>query len=277
MIPYGTQQTLSILRSTSVGAYVGNENYEILLPAKWVPANKNVGDTISVFIYKDAENRPIATTLKPAIQLHQFACLRVKDVNDLGAFLDWGLEKDVLLPHREQTRNVKSGDRQVVYLYLDEKTERLVVSAKINRFLNKEKPDYFTGTEVEILPFETTPLGINVIVNGQYKGLLYHSDVKDQVRYGKPMRAFVREVREEGGLDISLDPLGLQRLEEGAERILKALDKHNGFLSLHDKSPAELIEDTLGLSKKTFKRSVGTLLKQKLIVLTEQGIRDNRK
>ena len=274
MIPYGTQQTLSILRSTSVGAYVGNNDYEILLPAKWVPAEKKVGDTVRVFIYKDAENRPIATTLKPAIQLHQFACLRVKDVNDLGAFLDWGLEKDVLLPHREQTRQLKPGDRQVVYLYLDEKTERLVVSAKINRFLNKEKPDYFTGTEVAILPFETTPLGINVIVNGQYKGLLYHNEVKEgQIRYGKPTKAFVREVREEGGIDISIDPLGLKRLEEGAERILDALKKNKGFLALHDKTPADDIEARLGLSKKTFKRSVGTLYKQGLIRIDDDGIR----
>lgn len=273
MIPYGTHQSLPLLRNTSVGAYVGNDSYEILLPAKWVPKNVTVGDTLRVFIYKDAENRPIATTLEPKITLGQFACLQVKEANDIGAFLDWGLEKDIFLPHREQTRNLKSGDRQVVYLYLDDKSERLVVSAKINRFLSKEKAPFVTGTEVDVIPFETTPLGINVIVNQQFKGLIYHSEVKGQIRYGQVRKAYVREVREEGGIDISPDPLGLQRLEDGAERILEALRKSKGYLALHDKSSVEEIQARLGLSKKTFKRAVGTLYKQGRISIAEDGIR----
>lgn len=276
MIPYGTHQTLSLLRNTSVGAYVGNETYEILLPAKWVPSNISIGDELRVFIYKDAENRPIATTLEPKITLGHFACLNVKEANDIGAFLDWGLEKDVFLPHREQTRNLKAGDRQVVYLYLDDKSERLVVSAKINRFLSKEPAPLKTGTEVDIIPFETTPLGINVIVNQTYKGLIYHNEIKGQVRYGIKQKAFVREVREEGGIDISVDPLGLQRLEDGAERILEALRKSKGFLALHDKSSVDEIQERLGLSKKTFKRAVGTLLKQQRIVLSDDGIREKQ-
>lgn len=275
MLKLGEYNRLTIDRNTSVGFYLTDgEGNDVLLPKKYIRAGFKIGSEVDVFVYKDYEHRWIATTLRPYIQLHQFANLKVKAVSEQGAFLDWGLEKDLFVPFREQTIKMKEGHRHVVYLYIDEQTHRLVASAKLNRFFDTDTSSLQMNDQVEGILFETTPLGFNVAFSHRYKGLLYHADLRRDLRIGERVTAWVRQVREEGGVDLSLEPLGLQRLEDGAEKILEILqNSRSGFLKLTDQSSPDEIQRMVDMSKKTFKRSVGILYKLKKIALEEQGIR----
>lgn len=275
MLKLGEYNRLTIDRNTSVGFYLTDgEGNDVLLPKKYIRPGFKIGSEVDVFVYKDYEHRWIATTLRPYIQLHQFANLKVKAVSEQGAFLDWGLEKDLFVPFREQTIKMKEGHRHVVYLYIDEQTHRLVASAKLNRFFDADTSSLQMNDQVEGILFETTPLGFNVAFSHRYKGLLYHADLRRNLRIGERVTAWVRQVREEGGVDLSLEPLGLQRLEDGAEKILEILqNSRSGFLKLTDQSSPDEIQRMVDMSKKTFKRSVGILYKLKKIALEEQGIR----
>ncbi|MBL7767058.1 MAG: RNA-binding protein [Chitinophagaceae bacterium] len=273
MFKLGEVNHLTVLRETRIGLYLGDdEGNDILLPVKYVNKPYMVGQTIPVFVYKDNEGRWICTTLRPYIKVNQFAYLKIRSVSSFGAFAEWGIEKDLLVPFREQNRKMVEGQRYVLYLYEDQDTGRLVASNKIHRFLNNEDMSLSINDEVDLLVFETTPLGYNVIVNHQHKGLLYHSDLFQQVRIGDRMKGYVKQIREDLGLDISPVPLGMQRLEEGAEEILEYLQLHKGFVALTDKSSPEAIQRIFDQSKKTFKRSVGILYKEKRIRLEPDGI-----
>lgn len=273
MLHLGIKNTLRILRGTTVGMFLGdNEENDVLLPKKYVPENAVVGDNIEVFIYKDSEDRIIATTLEPKIYLNQFACLQVKAVTPIGAFLDWGLEKDLFVPFREQNKKMEEGKWYAVYLYLDEDTERLVASCKVNRYFEKENIDLKVGQEVDLLIFEETDMGLNAIINNKFKGLLYENEIFQRIKVGTQIKGFVKNIREDNRIDLSLQKHGYENIEPNAERILTKLKSNNGFLDITDKSDANYVMYQLEMSKKTFKKAVGALYRQRVIRLEDDGI-----
>lgn len=273
MLHLGIKNTLRILRGTTVGMFLGDdEENDVLLPKKYVPEDAVVGDDIEVFIYKDSEDRIIATTLEPKIYLNQFACLQVKAVTAIGAFLDWGLEKDLFVPFREQNKKMEEGKWYAVYLYLDEDTERLVASCKVNRYFEKENIDLQIGQEVDLLIFEETDMGLNAIINNKYKGLLYENEIFQRIKVGTQIKGFVKNIREDNRVDLSLQKQGYENVEPNAERILTKLKNNNGFLDITDKSDANYVMYQLEMSKKTFKKAVGALYRQRIIRLEEDGI-----
>lgn len=281
MITIGRINTLTALRETSVGFFLGDLsdrrtqdfNNDILLPNKYVPDTLAVDDDIDVFVYTDSEDRPIATTLTPAIQRDEFASLQVVAVTSAGAFLDWGLEKDLLVPHREQARPMEVGQWYVVFMYLDESTNRLVASSKVSRFLDEDVRDLQVGDEVQLLAYELTDLGVNVIINNRYKGLVYSNEIFRTVRPGDPLIGYIKNIRDDNRVDVSLQRMGYENVEPNARRILATLKAENGFLPLTDNTSPEVIYETLEMSKKTFKKAIGTLYRERKIVLEEKGIR----
>ena len=273
MLKLGQYNTLEILRKTSVGFYLGDdEGNDILLPNKYCSDEMEPGQSIEVFVYKDHEQRWVATTLTPLVKVNEFAYLRVKSVSDIGAFLDWGLEKDLLVPFREQNIKMERGQSYVIYLYEDVQTQRLVASAKLNKFFKNENIDIDPGSLVDLLVFETTPLGFNAVVEQQYKGLIYHTDVFQKINIGDQLQGYIKLIREDGGIDISLQAKGVKRLESGSEKILDYLKKNKGYVNLSDKSTPEEILAKFQMSKKNFKQSVGILYKQRLISIESDGI-----
>ncbi|WP_247232121.1 S1 RNA-binding domain-containing protein [Telluribacter sp. SYSU D00476] len=274
MLFIGKYNTLTVLRRTSVGLFLGDvEGEEVLLPNKYVTDDMEVDEDVRVFVYKDSEDRPVATTETPKVVRNEFAYLQVKDVNEYGAFLDWGLEKDLFVPFREQNGEMRVGEWYLVYLYLDRKTNRLSASAKIGKFLDNSRLIVDEGDEVDIIIWERTDLGYNVIVNHFHKGLIYENELFRQVNIGDQMKAYVKRVREENKLDISLEKQGYESVEPNAQRILDVLKKEGGFLNLSDNSSPEEIKRRLEMSKKTFKKAIGGLYKQGMIQIQDQGIR----
>ncbi len=272
MLQIGTYHTLKIARDTKVGLFLVNENDEVLLPKKYVPTDFHIGDDITVFVYLDHEERPVATTLKPYITLNQFAVLKVNYTNKFGAFLDWGLEKDLFVPFKEQARPMEKDKRYVVYLYEDEKTNRLVASSKINQFLDHELIDLEKNQEVDVMVSHITDAGINVIINGRYRGLAYKNEVFMPVSPGYKTKAYIKQVRPDGKIDVSFQKLGVDVIDDSSQSVLQALKQNNGFLALNDDSHPEEIKSVLKMSKKTFKKAIGSLYKQKQILIKEDGI-----
>ncbi|MEM6736146.1 MAG: S1-like domain-containing RNA-binding protein [Bacteroidota bacterium] len=267
----GHYHTLKINRITQPGAYLTDGDEEVLLPTKYVPIGVRKGEELSVFVYRDSEDRIISTTKHPHATVNQFAFLKVKDVTPVGAFLDWGIDKDLLVPFRKQKVKLQKGFRALVYLYLDERTDRVVATAKVAKHL-KRKMTLKKGAIVNLLITNSTDLGVNVIVENGYKGLIYQNDLFHDVLEGDRMKGFVKQIRPDGKLDISLRKDGLENLELGAKQILEEIKKRGGFLSLNDQSDPEEIQSVLQMSKKNFKRSIGILYKKKLINLENQGI-----
>ncbi|WP_396188345.1 S1 RNA-binding domain-containing protein [Flavobacterium sp.] len=272
MLQIGTYHTLKIARDTKVGLFLVNETDEILLPKKYVPADFHIGDDITVFVYLDHEERPVATTLKPFITINQFAVLKVNYTNKFGAFLDWGLEKDLFVPFKEQARPMEKDKRYVVYLYEDEKTNRLVGSSKINQFLDHESIDLEKNQEVDVMVSHITDAGINVIINGRYRGLAYKNEVFTPVSPGFKTKAYIKQIRPDGKIDVSFQKLGFEVIDDSSQSVLQALKQNNGFLPLNDDSHPEEIKSVLKMSKKTFKKAIGSLYKQKQILIKEDGI-----
>lgn len=276
MLEIGKYNTLTILRNTKVGLFLGNttdDKDDVLLPNKYVPKVFEIGEEIVVFVYLDHEERPVATTLQPYILLNEFALLRVNYVNQVGAFMDWGMEKDILVPFKEQARPMEKGKRYLVYLYKDEKTNRLVASSKTNQFLNNENITVEKGEEVDLIVSHITELGINVIINEKHKGLLYKDEVYDEtIRTGDRAIGYIKNIRPDGKIDVSLQKQGYENVEPNAVRILDELRASRGFLRLNDNSHPEDIKTVLKMSKKTFKKAIGSLYKDKLIEIKEDGI-----
>lgn len=276
MLEIGKYNTLTILRDTKVGLFLGNttdDKDDVLLPNKYVPKVFEIGEEIAVFVYLDHEERPVATTLQPYILLYEFALLRVNYVNQVGAFMDWGMEKDILVPFKEQARPMEKGKRYLVYLYKDEKTNRLVASSKTNQFLSNENITVEKGDEVDLIVSHITELGINVIINEKHKGLLYKDEVYDEsIRTGDRAIGYIKNIRPDGKIDVSLQKQGYENVEPNAEKILDELRASRGFLRLNDNSHPEDIKTVLKMSKKTFKKAIGSLYKDKLIEIKEDGI-----
>ncbi len=279
MLKIGKYNSLTILRDTKVGLFLGNPEkdpegiHDVLLPNKYVPNEFEIGEELIVFVYLDHEQRPVATTLEPYILLNEFALLRVNYTNQVGAFMDWGMEKDILVPFKEQARPMEKGKRYLVYLYMDEKTNRLVASSKTNQFLNNDALTVENGEEVELIVSHITEIGINVIINEKHKGLLYKDEVyDDSIRTGDRMRGFIKNIRPDNKIDVSLQKQGYESIEPNAEKILDELRASRGFLRLNDNSHPEDIKTVLKMSKKTFKKAIGALYKDKLIEIKEDGI-----
>ncbi len=274
MLQIGKYHTLEILRHTSPGLFLGDaEGNEVLLPNKYVPRDFKIGDSMEVFVYLDFDERLVATTIRPLITLNEFALLEATDVSKVGAFLDWGLEKDLFVPFKEQLYKMKPGRSYLVCMYLDEATGRLAASQKIRKFLNNEVLTVEEGEEVDLILANETDLGIDVVVNGRHLGLVYNNEIFRDLTFGDRVKGYVKKIREDNKLDISLEKPGYANIEPNAGKILDSLKSNDGFLALNDNSDPEEIKDRLGMSKKTFKKATGLLYKQKLITLHEDGMR----
>lgn len=271
MLAIGKFNKLRINSITAQGAFLDTEEGEILLPARYLPADAQAGDRIDAFIYLDSEDRLAATTVAPKVAVGEFAFLEVKDAGKFGAFLAWGLEKDLLVPFSEQRERMRQGEKHVVAVYLDN-SGRLAASAKIGKFLDLETVSVREGDEVELLIYELTDLGAKVIINGRYGGLLFRNELYGK-RVGDQFRGYVKKVREDKKIDVTLRKEGGQDLGEPKEKILKALAAHGGLLPLNDKSSPEMIAEVLKMSKKTFKKALGGLYKERLVALTAEGVR----
>lgn len=272
-IELGRFNRLEVVKQVDFGMYLdGGEEGEILLPARYVPEGCEVGDWLNVFLYLDNEERLIATTLTPLVQVGQFACLEVAWINQYGAFLNWGLMKDLFVPFSEQKMKMEVGRKYIVHAHVDEESYRIVASAKVDRYLSKEKPDYQPGQEVDILIWQKTDLGFKAIIENEFSGLLYDSEIFRTLRTGDTLTAFIKQVREDGKVDLTLQKPGMAKVEDFSETLLRYIKENGGRSSLNDKSPAEEIYATFGVSKKTFKKAVGDLYKKRLVVLSEDGI-----
>ncbi len=271
-IELGKWCSLEIMRDTRVGCYLSDGIDEILLPLKYVPDTCQPGDKLTVFCYLDNEQRPIATTLEPLISRNEFGWLQVAETNQFGAFMEWGLEKHLLVPFREQATPMVAGKYYPVFCYLDPKSGRLAGSSRLERFLSNEGILLKSRDEVEIFCYRQTDLGYEVVINSRHKGLVFKDQVHAAFGPGSRRKAYIKSVRKDGKIDVVLEPLGHQKLEPAAERIFQALEAAGGKLSLHDKSDPEAIKASLQMSKKLFKRGVGILYKAGKIELGTDGI-----
>ncbi len=269
----GEYNKLTILRFTSVGAYLGDEEEnDVLLPNKYLTEDMMLDDEVEVFLYRDSEDRLVATTEKPYIILNQFAYLKVKEVTPFGAFLDWGLEKDLLVPFREQAHKLEEGKYYLIYLMLDTATDRLVATSKTNKVFSKDVEGIHLNEEVSILIGDQTDLGVKVVVENKYQGLIYKNDIVDRLFRGETMVGYVFNIREDGKLDVRLTKSGGAKIEPNTKKVMDLLEKNDGKLNLSDKSKPEEINALLGMSKKTFKQVIGGLYKNRVIKINDDSI-----
>lgn len=275
MIEIGKYQTLKILRDTSIGIYLGDEDgEEVLLPNKYCPEESNIGDELHVFVYLDYAERKIATNLEPRILLHEFAYLQVAATSDVGAFLDWGLEKDLFVPFREQQQRMVEGEWYVVYLDLDQTSQRLYASSKIDKFLKNVDLPYKEGEEVSLLIAKKSELGYTVIINQQHQGIVYDNEVFSNINIGDETQGYIKTIRPDQKIDVSLSPIGYRQFNDvNSQLIYDYLIQNNGFLPLTDKSSPVEIYAIFGISKKAFKKAVGSLYKERKITIEADGIK----
>ena len=272
-IELGKFNQLEVVKQVDFGMYLdGGEEGEILLPTRYVPEDCKVGDWLNVFLYLDNEERLIATTLTPLVQVGEFACLEVSWVSQFGAFLNWGLMKDLFVPFSEQKMKMQVGNKYVIHAYIDDESFRIVASAKVDRYLSKEKAPYQPGEEVNILIWQKTDLGFKAIIENMYSGLLYDSEIFQTLHTGDRLKAYIKQVREDGKIDLILQKPGFEKVDDFSKTLYHYIADHGGRIGLNDKSPAEEIYDVFGVSKKTFKKAVGDLYKKRLILLHEDGI-----
>lgn len=270
----GDYNTLRIARRSDIGLYLdGDQAGEILLPNRYVTQDMQIGDEIRVFLYLDQEERLVATTEQPLAKVGDFACLECVWVNQYGAFLDWGLMKNLFCPFREQRQRMETGRRYIVHVHIDQDSYRIMASAKVSKFLSIDHPPYQPGDEADILVWQPTDMGYKVIVDNRYYGLIFRNQVFQPIHTGDRLKAYISNVREDGKLDIALQHTGRQHTQDFAEELLAYLHDHNGICSLGDKSDADDIRDTFHVSKKTFKRAVGDLYKRHLVMAGDYEVR----
>jgi hypothetical protein len=270
----GKRNILSIVRAAPPGLYLdGGELGEILLPGRYIPADLKSKDKLDVFVYRDSEDRLVATTETPLAMVGEFAYLKVISVNqNIGTFLDWGLAKDLLLPFREQDSPLRAGDWVIVHVCLDEKTNRILASMRLNRHLSRDTPAYRIGQPVNLLITGRTPLGYNAIVENAHRGLLYHDNLAAPLLPGQKLKGFVRAVRPDGKIDLRLDASGYKRVAALTDQIVQALEQNGGKLAFDDDSSPEVIRQKFGVSKKAFKQALGKLYKSRRIRFLKPGI-----
>lgn len=270
----GKMNPLKVVKTVDFGVYLdGGSDGEILLPTRYVPENCQVEDTLSVFIYTDSEDRLIATTLKPYAMVGEFACLEVESVNEVGAFLDWGLMKQLLVPFMEQRAKMQEGGHYPVFIYVDFESKRITASAKLEKFIDASHPELEADQQVDLMIYKKTDLGWKAIVNQQYSGILYQNEVFQPLEIGQKLTGFVKQIREDDKIDLMLQKPGFEKIDDFSVKLHELLKDADGFLPLTDKSPADEIYGHFGISKKTFKKAVGDLYRKRLVVLEENGIR----
>ncbi len=264
----GELNILKVARDTPHGIFLVDEDGEdVLLPGKYLKGDEKEGDTKEVFIYNDSEDRLVATTETPKIKLNEIAVLKVIDVNKSGVFLDWGLEKDLLVPFKEQNKKMQLGQSYVVRMYLDEETDRLVATAKIKKYLSNEDIDYTVGDKVDLLVFNQSDMGFEVIINGKHLGLVFRNEVFAPVKNGDALTGYIKQIRSDDKIDVSLQPNMNLHLNNSNEEILKILKANDGVLNISDKSSPEEIYTALKMSKKTFKKAIGILYRERKIII----------
>ena len=270
----GKRNILSIGRASAPGLYLdGGELGEILLPGRYIPADLKPKDKLDVFVYRDSEDRLVATTEIPHATVGEFAAMKVISINDrVGAFLDWGLAKDLLLPFREQEKQVRVGQRVVVFIYLDPKTQRIVATTRLHRHLSKDRPFYRNSQPVNLLVTGASPLGYQAIVENSHSGLLYRDNITAPLQIGQRLQGFVRNIRPDGQIDLSIDAAGYKRVASVIDQIVEALESNGGWLAFDDDSSPEAIRTNFGVSKKAFKQALGKLYKARRIGFQKPGI-----
>lgn len=273
MLRIGDYNELEVIKEMDFGMYLGFEEGEILLPKKYIPEGLTIGDKINVFIYKDSEDRLIATTVTPKAKVGDIAYLEVKDTNRYGAFLDWGLEKDLLVPFGEQKIRMIRGNKYFVKVYFDEESGRVAATSKINRHILKEVKDLNEEEEVDLLVYKFTELGASVIINNKYMGVVYKSDIFIKLDIGDRLKGYIGKIREDGKIDVTIRKRGFRKVLDSREVILQKLQNENGYLSLTDKSSPESIQEALEMSKGAFKKAIGMLYKQRKIEILDSGIK----
>lgn len=274
MAEIGKNNLLTVARREEYGLYLKDENgNEILLPNRYVTDDMAIGDEIEVFVYTDSEDRPVATTERPFAQVGDFALLRVKSVNSVGAFLDWGLMKDLLVPFREQKVRMAAGRSYIVFVYLDDESQRVVASAKLDKFLDNKIPQYKFRQKVNILVVQRTDLGYKVIVDNLFWGMIYHNEIYQDVNIGDRYVAFIKNVRSDGKIDIKLGDREVKRVKSLADTIIDYIAENGGSISITDKSSPDLIRDVFSCSKKDYKKTLGFLYKAKKILIAPDAIK----
>ena len=268
----GKFNRLSVARRAEQGLYLSGGPEDILLPNRYIPEGAEIGDEIDVFVYLDNEERLVATTEHPYAEVGDFAWLEVAWVNQFGAFLDWGLMKDLFVPFREQKMKMQKGRSYLVHIHLDPETYRIMASAKVERYLSNDYPPYHGGDEVDALIWQKTDLGFKVVVDNQFAGLLFDDEIFRELHSGDRLRAYVKQVRPDGKIDLSLQRKGQRAVKDFSEILLEHLQTHGGRTALGDKSPADEIYAVFGVSKKVFKKAVGDLYRRRLIVIADDGI-----
>ena len=275
MIEQGKEIELKIAKRATFGLYLADESgEEVLLPNKYCAEEMKPGNTTRVFVYKDSEGKKVATTLTPKIFIHEFALLKVSAVTGVGAFLDWGLEKELMVPFREQKQKMEVGRWYIVYLDLDKKSDRLYASNRVERFLQNDQISVKEGDEVALVVMQKTDLGYSVIVNHTHKGLIFDNEIFQEIRVGARLKGYVKKIRDDQKIDISIQPIGFRNVNDSnSELIYKTLVENDGFLAVTDKSSPDEIYTQFGISKKAFKKSLGALYKQKKVDIQPDGIK----
>ncbi len=274
MAQIGKVNSLKALRSVSIGFFLdGGTLGDLLLPQKYVPENLAVGDQVDVFVYLDSEDRLIATTEAPFAQVGDFALLKAVAVNKFGAFLDWGLVKNLMVPFGEQKERIVEGKHYLVYVYIDDNTKRLVASTKIEKFLDNLPPDYKTGEQVQLIIAGKTEIGYKAVINNLHTGMLYFNQVFSTLTLGQKLTGYIQKVREDDKIDLQLQKIGYEKIVDISEIIIDKLKENKGYLAVTDKSSSDEIALLFGMSKKNFKKSIGALYKNRLIILENDGIR----
>ncbi|GKQ48588.1 S1 RNA-binding domain-containing protein [Pseudomonas syringae] len=266
----GRYNSLQIVKHTNFGLYLdGAQDGEILLPNRYIPKDVTTEDEdwLNVFIYLDSEDKLIATTEKPKVQVGEFASLKVVEVNSIGVFLDWGLPKDLLLPYSEEKRTLQAGEYCVVHVYLDKHTRRITATARLDRYLDKTPANYSVGQEVDLLVAEATDMGFKAIINNKHWGLIHKNEVFKFMRAGKQEKGYIKEIRSDGNISLSLQPVGAEAASSLNTKILSKLRENNGTLPVSDKSDPQVISGLFGVSKGNFKKAIGALYKQGQIVI----------
>jgi predicted RNA-binding protein (virulence factor B family) len=273
MAEIGRINKLTVTRTRDYGAHLdGGESGDILLPKRYVPKNCKPGDTVEVFIYVNKEGRLRASAQKPYATVGQFAKLRVAANTPSGAFLDWGLQKDLLVPKREQLTRMEQGKSYFVYVFLDEKN-RIAASARLDKFLGQEPPEYNEGEEVDLIIFDKTDMGYKAVVNSTHWGMIYKNEVFQTLSMGQELKGYIKKIREDHKIDLLLQKTGYQRVDDISRAVLKTIKDQGGRIAVTDKSPTEEIYALFGISKKTFKKAIGALYKKRIITMDTNGIR----
>ncbi len=273
MLEIGNYNELIVKTKTTVGVYLTDEKEDVLLPSRYVPQGTEVGDRLEVFVYLDNENRPVATTLHPYATVNEFVFLKVKDVNPHGAFLDWGIAKDIFVSYSEQREIMKQGEEYLVFIFIDDVSGRIAATTKWMKYINRDVTGLKDGEEVDILIAEKTDLGYKAIIENQFEGLIYSNEVFEEIKLGDMKRAYIRQIREDGKIDLRLQPEGYGHIEDAKLIVMNALMESNGSLKLGDKSSPDDIYRQLRISKKAFKKAIGGLYKDRKIQISDFEVR----